>query len=127
VQQIPGDVNPIFQQDILHGAANVGHFAAGGVLWQLGQSLSDQYKDRPFAVQPEHIHVSVYETSSCSENNPACGPGYQTQKGIKPRLCFFVTASNRLPGSSFENAFCIAQYNPVAWIDTQPGLDTALP
>jgi hypothetical protein len=113
---------------MLSGAANVGHFLAGGILWQLGQVLSDQLRDlKRNKVVPEHVAVSVYETSSCSERNPVCGPGYVFSPGINPQLCFHFSFSNSLPGCSYDHDFCIFQYHALAWALSQPGLKTTLP
>ena len=40
--EIPIKLNGIFAQDILGGAATVGHFQAGGILWTLGKVLAEQ-------------------------------------------------------------------------------------
>ena len=126
-RKIPIDLNGVFAQDILGGAASVLHFQAGGILWTLGKVLAEQLTHlKRDKVVPEHVGLSVYETSSCNERDPTCGPGYVFSPGIKPRLCFHFDFSNSLPGGDYEDTHCIFQYDPVGWIPAQ-GIKSKLP
>ena len=125
--QQSGDPSEALLQDFYSSVSMPG-VGDGGLLWDLGKDLSDQYRRlKSFAVQPEHIAVTAYETSSCG-NGAECGPGYYANNvGMQPHLCFDVTASNRLePRFGFVHTFCLRQYNALAWHVSQSVVGEAL-
>lgn len=122
---VPAGISHSLQHLILN---DLGLPTAGGLLWDLGKQLSEQYKaHRALAVQPEHVGVSVYEMSTCAFGHFNCGPGFDASlTGILPRLCFDFSFSNGA-GGDFDTVRCIHAYSPVVWAPTQKGLDRAQP
>ncbi|MGO9973090.1 MAG: FG-GAP repeat protein [Solirubrobacteraceae bacterium] len=120
-KQIPAQPSDYLRQAIIHGLGNAdGIGGAGGVLWDLGKALIEQYEhQRPIAVQTEHVNTTVDEISSCNTGNPNCGTGYFRSGGIRPRLCVILDFSNRVPGGDYGTHFCLSPYDPVAFATTQ--------
>jgi hypothetical protein len=112
----------------------LGSFSPLAQKWTLardGEALAEQMRQTPsvFATPPENIDLKVYEVSHCDDSNPNCGPGYSGSTGIEPEICFSFEGSDRIPSPKLDwnYVFCAKTYDPVAWVESQQGINTALP
>jgi hypothetical protein len=109
-----------FDDYLLHGLFVPAHIRTGGMIWGFAQHLSSVMS--PKRPHGQSLFLQIYDVSYCEEAEAAhCGPGYRAADGIQAKLCFLFTTDDMAP--NFLYRVCLDQYDPLAFVESQPHLD----